>query len=73
MKEVILVMILLLVLVVSGIMAFKNNYEEEVFICDNFDAGIGEYTLGDLLYQGPVQEGYDEFIFRLTGEHKEIN
>ena len=66
-----MIIILLVVLVFSGIVAFSNN-DSEVFYCDNFDVGIGEYTEGDLLFQGPVLEGYDECLFRLTGRHEKI-
>lgn len=70
MKEVMLV-IMFIVLIVSGIVAFTHKDEENILNCKGFDVGVGEYTVGDLLFQGPVQEGYDECIFRLTGEHKE--
>ncbi len=62
---------MIMVLVVSGIVAFTHKDKENILNCERLDVGIGEYTEGDLLFQGPVLEGYDECLFRLTGEHKE--
>ena len=56
-----LLVIVLVIVVLDVIEDFNLNDMEEKLVEDNVE-----------LYQGPVQEGYDEQVFRETGIHKKI-
>ena len=68
-KGIVLITGLTLILLVSGIFAFnleKNSFSPiySSVLENKISVGIGEY------YQGPVQEGYNETLFRETGRYE---
>ncbi len=68
------VIIILTMVVMFGLYLFVDYIiSPDKINVEDVDVGIGDYTEKDLLFQGPVKQGYDEYLFRLTGEHKEIN
>lgn len=68
--EIIIIFICMIIFaLVYNILLVESNYLVE----DNKDFVVENNVPKSWVYQGPVQEGYDEELFRISGKYEPLN